>query len=113
VVRDGYAYGLDEGVLACIDLATGERKWKDGHYGFGELVLVHDLLLVQTEPGPVALVEANPAEFREAGRVNALDFQNLEQSRGGRGLLSAGAQRQGSDLLQNWPCGLPSPSWRA
>jgi len=73
VVRDGYAYGLDEGLLACVDLATGERKWKDGHYGFGELVLVHDLLLVQTEPGPVALVEANPAEFREAGRVNALD----------------------------------------
>jgi len=73
VVRDGYAYGLDEGVLACIDLATGERKWKDGHYGFGELVLVHDLLLVQTETGPVALVEANPAEFREVGRVNALD----------------------------------------
>jgi outer membrane protein assembly factor BamB len=73
VVRDGYAYGLDEGVLACIDLATGERKWKDGHYGFGQLVLVHDLLLVQTEPGPVALVEASPAEFREVGQVNALD----------------------------------------
>jgi outer membrane protein assembly factor BamB len=73
VVRGGYAYGLDEGVLACIDLATGERKWKDGHYGFGQLVFVHDLLLVQTEPGPLALVEATPAEFRELGRVNALD----------------------------------------
>jgi len=72
---------------------------KDGHYGFGELVLVHDLLLVQTETGPVALVEANPAEFREGGAGSRTGFQNVEQSRGGRG-LPAGAQRQGSDLLQ-------------
>jgi outer membrane protein assembly factor BamB len=73
VVRDGFGYGLDEGVLACIDLATGERKWKDGRYGYGQLALAHDLLVVQTEPGPVVLVDANPAQFREVGRVKALD----------------------------------------
>jgi outer membrane protein assembly factor BamB len=73
VVRDGFGYGLDEGVLACIDLTTGERKWKDGHYGYGQLALARDLLVVQTEPGLVVLVEAKPAAFHELGRVKALN----------------------------------------
>jgi len=72
VARGGYVYGLDDGILACIDLATGERKWKDGRYGHGQVMLVDDFLLVQTEQGPVALVEANPAAYREVARLNAL-----------------------------------------
>jgi outer membrane protein assembly factor BamB len=71
-VRDGFAYGLDDGILACIDLATGRRQWKDGRYGRGQLMRVGDLLLVQTEPGPVVLVEANPAGHREVARLDAL-----------------------------------------
>ncbi len=72
IARDGFAYGLDDGVLACIDLATGERKWKGGHYERGQVLLAGDLLLVQSEPGPVFLVEANPAAFHELGHVDAL-----------------------------------------
>jgi outer membrane protein assembly factor BamB len=72
VARGGYLYGLDDGILACIDLNTGERKWKDGRYGHGQVMLVDDWLLVQTEPGQVALVEANPAGYREVARLNAL-----------------------------------------
>lgn len=72
VARDGFLYGLDDGILACIDIATGERKWKDGRYGHGQVILVDDLLLVQTEKGPVALVEATPSGYHEAAKVNAL-----------------------------------------
>ncbi len=35
-------------------------------------MLVGDLLVVQAEKGPVALVEANPNEFKELGRIPAL-----------------------------------------
>jgi outer membrane protein assembly factor BamB len=63
---------LDDGILACLDLATGDRKWKDGRYGHGQVLLADDVLLVQTEPGPVALVEANPSEYRELARLGAL-----------------------------------------
>jgi outer membrane protein assembly factor BamB len=73
VARGNFVYGLDEGVLACINLATGERAWKDGHYGYGEVLMVDDMLLVQTEPGAVALVEADPAQFREVARCGALN----------------------------------------
>jgi outer membrane protein assembly factor BamB len=72
VTREGFAYGLDDGILACVDLATGERKWKDGHYGHGHVLLVGDLLLIQTEQGPVALVEAKPSGFKELGNFAAL-----------------------------------------
>lgn len=72
-IRDGHVYGLDEGILACIELMTGERKWKGGRYGHGQLLLVEDLLLVQSEPGDLALVAAEPDDFRELARVSLFD----------------------------------------
>lgn len=72
VARAGFIYGMDDGILACVDVATGERKWKDGRYGHGQILLVDDLLLVQTERGPVALVEADPSKFHEVAQLKAL-----------------------------------------
>lgn len=87
VGREGVAYGLDDGILACIDLATGERKWKEGRYGHGHVLLINDLLLVQTENGPVALVEANPACFREFGQIQALSSKTWNVPAVGNGYL--------------------------
>jgi outer membrane protein assembly factor BamB len=73
VVRDGFAYALDDGILACYELATGARKWKAGRYGHGQLLLVGDLLVVQAEdPGDLLLVEANPERLVERGHIKAL-----------------------------------------
>jgi outer membrane protein assembly factor BamB len=71
-VHDGFLYGLDDSVLACVEIATGERRWKDGRYGSGQSLIVDDLILVQSEPGFVALAEARPDAFRELGRIEAL-----------------------------------------
>jgi outer membrane protein assembly factor BamB len=71
--RDGFFYGLDDGLLACVEIETGARKWKSGRYGSGQTLLVDDLVLVQTERGPVALAEARPDGFQELGRLDALD----------------------------------------
>ncbi len=76
VVRRGtYVYGLDEKILVCIDLATGNRCWKRGRYGHGQLVLAGDLLIVLAETGEVVLVEANPDRHRELARFTALDHR--------------------------------------
>ena len=72
VHKDGYIYGLDDGVLVCLDLADGQRKWKRGRYGHGQLILVNDLLLIQTESGDVVLVDASPIEHNERASFPAL-----------------------------------------
>lgn len=66
-------FGLSESVLECVDAETGERNWKGARYGYGQILLVDDLLLVQAEDGRVALVEASPKGFIELGTFPALD----------------------------------------
>jgi outer membrane protein assembly factor BamB len=73
VRHEGSVYGLDDGVLTCLDPASGERRWKDGRYGHGQLLLVGGLLLVQTEEGEVVLVEPSTSGLRELTRFQALD----------------------------------------
>jgi outer membrane protein assembly factor BamB len=75
VVHKGYAYGFDNSILASINLNDGERGWKGGRYGNGQLVLLssQDLLLVISEEGELALVRATPDKFTEVARFKALD----------------------------------------
>jgi outer membrane protein assembly factor BamB len=70
---EGKIYGLDDGILVCLDPETGERCWKRGRYGHGQLLLVEDLLLLQAESGEVVLIEPNPEELTELGSFDALD----------------------------------------
>src|SRR5262249_52547235 len=56
VLKDSHIYGLDDGILACVDLATGKQVWKGGRHGHGQVLLVDNLLVVQTEKGDVVLV---------------------------------------------------------
>jgi outer membrane protein assembly factor BamB len=75
VLRDGYVYGLDEGILVCLDVNTGERKWKDGRYGYGQVILAGDHLIVTSDQGEVALVKASPDKYIEVVRFEALKGQ--------------------------------------
>jgi outer membrane protein assembly factor BamB len=70
---DGYIYGLDEGVLSCFDAETGERQWRDGRYGHGQMLLRDEHLVVFTEDGEIALVRPNPEEFEELAILPVFD----------------------------------------
>ena len=72
VLRLGHLYGLDDGVLACLDAVTGELKWRDGKYGHGQVLLTGDHLLVMAEKGDVVLVDPQPDRLRELIRFAAL-----------------------------------------
>lgn len=75
VTYQGYAYGNDAGIWTCIDLKTGERKWKGGRYGKGQALLLEKsgLLLIAAEDGQVALVAADPTRYREVASFQALE----------------------------------------
>ena len=75
VVYKGFVYGLSDGVLECVELATGKRRWKAGHYGHGQILRVRDLLLVVTDDGEVLLVALDPAGLHELGSFQAVDGQ--------------------------------------
>ncbi len=75
IVYEGNVYGLDDIILACLELSTGKQLWKarGGQYGHGQMLLSHDLLVVLAETGELALVDASPRAFRELGRIQAID----------------------------------------
>jgi outer membrane protein assembly factor BamB len=86
VLHRGYIYGLDEAHLVCVNAADGKRKWKGNRYGFGQILLAGDLIVVGAENGRLALVESNPDSFREAAIIDALggnkNWNHLALARG-------------------------------
>lgn len=67
-----HIYGLDNGILTCLDLTNGNRMWKKGRYGHGQILLVKDKLLIQAESGEVVIVATNPSVHQELTRFRAL-----------------------------------------
>lgn len=72
VTRGDFIYGLDDGILACLEIATGEQKWKEGRYGHGQFILVRDVLLMTAENGEVVLIDPVPEGPRELTRFAAV-----------------------------------------
>lgn len=89
VLIDGYIYGLDESILACLDAATGELMWKGGRYGYGQLLAAGDHLVVLTERGDLVLVRATPDGHEEVAGFRAIDGKtwNVPAMAGGRILV--------------------------
>ena len=73
VLHNGHIYGLDESILACLDVETGELVWKGGRYGYGQLLLADGHLVVLTERGDLVLVRATPDGHDEVANFAALD----------------------------------------
>ena len=86
VLHNGFVYGLDEGILTCLDVNTGERKWKGGRFGYGQVILASGHLIVMSDAGELALVKATPTEYSEVARFAALQGQtwNYPAIAGGR-----------------------------
>ncbi|MDB4786329.1 PQQ-binding-like beta-propeller repeat protein [Planctomycetaceae bacterium] len=71
---NGFMYGFDKQIFACIDASTGERRWKNGRFGFGQAILLESTaqLIVASEFGELVLLDADPKKFTERGRVAAM-----------------------------------------
>jgi len=71
-IKDGFAYGLSDGILECVDLSSGIRRWKKGRMGHGQLLRLADVLVVLAENGMVWQVATDPEAYRVLGRFQAV-----------------------------------------
>jgi outer membrane protein assembly factor BamB len=100
VLHDGYVYGLDEGILTCLDVKSGERQWKNGRYGYGQVLLAGGHLIITSDEGEIALVKATPAGYTEVARFGALKGQtwNYPAIAGGRLLVRNSTEMAAYDI---------------
>jgi outer membrane protein assembly factor BamB len=100
VLHNGYVYGLDEGILVCLDVNTGERKWKNGRYGYGQIILAGSHLIVTSDQGDVALVKATPDAYTEVARFTAVPGKtwNYPALAGGRLLVRNSTEMAAYDI---------------
>jgi len=68
VLWQGHVYGLDEDILTCLNPETGDRKWKDGRYDYGQLLLANGHLVILCGNGDLALVRAAPERHVQVAR---------------------------------------------
>jgi outer membrane protein assembly factor BamB len=75
VMHDGHLYGIDGSFFVCVNLSDGKGRWRTRGYGNGQVLLLADqgLLLILSETGEVALVQANPEQHSELTRFSALE----------------------------------------
>jgi outer membrane protein assembly factor BamB len=72
VYFDGHIYGFSLASLNCISVGDGQRQWGRRGLGKGSLILVGDKLIVLSDTGVLAMVEASPEGFRELGSLQAI-----------------------------------------
>ena len=101
VLHNGHIYGLDESILACLNAKTGEQNWKGGRYGYGQILLAGDHVIVLTEDGEVVLVRATP----DRGTKRSRRFQAIQGKTwnhpviaGGRLLVRNGEEMAAFDI---------------
>ena len=82
VEHQGSLYGFDKDIFACIDLATGQRQWKKGRYGNGQVLLLCDAdqMLVTSEKGELVLLKADSSKMVELGKIHAIEGKTWNHS---------------------------------
>ncbi len=75
LVYQGNVYGFDGTVFASLSLEDGKLNWKGGRYGKGQALLLEDSgkIIVVTETGELALLDAQGESHQELAKFQALD----------------------------------------
>ncbi len=98
VQRQGFLFGLDDGVLCCLDLKDGSQCWKAGRYGHGQGLLVKDLYVLMAENGELILLQPTPRAPNELHRLRVFPGKTWNPIALAGNLLLARTDRQAACL---------------
>lgn len=73
----GHLYGFDKSTFKCVESGTGTEKWAGRGYGTGNVIYADGHLIVLSDRGELALIEATPAEFREVAKAKVLEGRTI------------------------------------
>ena len=84
VYKDRFAFGIhgqagansNRATLFCLDLMEGRKIWEERGYGVGTVILVADKLVVLSDRGELAIVNASSKGFDEIARFQVLGGKN-------------------------------------
>jgi outer membrane protein assembly factor BamB len=65
VLVNDVLYGFDDSILVAMQFKSGEVLWRNRSVGKGSVIYADKHLYVLSEDGRLALVEANPAQYKE------------------------------------------------
>ncbi len=51
--------------LFCVEISTGKKRWEEKGYGVGSLILIDEFLVVLSDEGTLAIVEASEKGFNQ------------------------------------------------
>jgi outer membrane protein assembly factor BamB len=68
-----HIYGFSSSTLKCLVAETAQRKWSKRGYGKGSLIIADKKLLVLSDRGKFAMIEATPKGFNELAQAQVLE----------------------------------------
>jgi outer membrane protein assembly factor BamB len=73
VLWQGYVYGVGEdGILACLDIKTGDQKWQQGGFGQGSIAIADGKLMVLSEKGNLVIARPTPEKYDVIAKAGIL-----------------------------------------
>jgi outer membrane protein assembly factor BamB len=73
VLVNGYLYGFNNAILACLEFGTGRLQWRDRSVGKGSLTYADGNLYILSEDNVMGLAAAVPSGYQERGRFRIPD----------------------------------------
>jgi outer membrane protein assembly factor BamB len=88
VVVDGYAYGYGrdrrEQPLHCVDIRSGEVKWRQDLGDWGALIAADGKLIILDGDGDLIIAETSPQGYKEISRAKVFDLKHWQSYQDGQ-----------------------------
>ena len=73
ILQGNYLYGFSRSTLKCMEVNTAAEKWKQQGFGVGSLIYADGHLIVLSDKGKLALIEATPEAYKEKASAEILE----------------------------------------